>query len=157
MNRRFSKRVLIGTVLTVILILSGLLYFKFNKEASPFTLNIYSGNKESNYVLEKDSGEKIMWTDNSVGKEYKVSYKKFNGTQIKYLKVTNGQELLFNFESKVNEGNLEVQIEDEKGNILASPSMNQKCEKEIKVDYDGKLMINVIGKNTNGYFDISYQ
>lgn len=97
-----------------------------------------------------------MWTDDSSGNNYNVSYKKFNGKQVKYLKVSYNQEIIFNFDSKVNKGNLIIEIKNEKGDILVTPLTNKKDVKKIKIDYDGKLFINVIGEDTSGYFYISY-
>lgn len=97
-----------------------------------------------------------MWTDDSSGNNYNVSYKKFNGKQVKSLKVSYDQEIIFNFDSKVNKGNLIIEIKNEKGDTLVTPLTNQKDVKKIKIDYDGKLFINVIGEDTSGYFYISY-
>ncbi len=97
-----------------------------------------------------------MWTDNSSGNEYKVSYNKFNGDEIKSLYVSKGDELSFKFNSRVENGNLKIQIKDENEKVLANAATNKEDAKKIKVNYDGKLFIHVIGKDTKGFFNISY-
>ncbi|EJE7235571.1 hypothetical protein FC820_06890 [Clostridium sporogenes] len=129
---------------------------KLNKESSPLSLNVHKKNESSNYSIEKENGEKIMWSDNSSGNEYKVSYKKFNGAQIKSLYVSKGAELSFKFNSKVENGNLKIQIKDENEKVLANAATNKEDAKKIKINYDGKLFIHVIGKDTKGFFNISY-
>ncbi len=82
----------------------------------------------------------------------KFLIKKFNGAQIKSLYVSKGAELSFKFNSKVENGNLKIQIKDENEKVLANAATNKEDAKKIKVNYDGKLFIHVIGKDTKGFF-----
>ncbi len=129
---------------------------KLEKESSPLSLNVHKKHEPSNYSTENGSGEKIMWSDNSSGNEYKVSYNKFNGDEIKSLYVSKGDELSFKFISKVKDGNLKIQIKDENEKVLANAEPNKEDAKKIKLDYDGKVFIHVIGEDTKGFFNISY-
>ncbi|MBO0566346.1 hypothetical protein EXQ38_14140 [Clostridium botulinum] len=74
-----SKKIAIVTGVIIVLFIGcflTILSSKLNKESSPLSLNVHKKNEPSNYSIEKENGEKIMWSDNSSGNEYKVSYKK---------------------------------------------------------------------------------
>ncbi|WP_251861397.1 hypothetical protein [Clostridium sp. Marseille-Q2269] len=160
MKRKYNRKstILICSIL-VLVIAFGLtkLSFKLQKESRPTTLINFSNNNSSHYKIEKESGEKIIWTDNSSGNDFRTSYNKFNGTEIRSLKVSKGTELLFKISSEVKEGKLKIEIKDEKNKVLADAVTNGEYKKTVKINYDGKLFINVIGENTKGYFNISYK
>lgn len=92
---------------------------------------------------------------NSTGR-MKASYSYFDGAKAHKIYLKEGDILKINFKSKVKKGNLDINILNNKGEIMKTLGSNIEGSEDIKVDTAGDYTIRVRGYGTSGNYEVNW-
>jgi hypothetical protein len=87
------------------------------------------------------------------------SYNKFTGKEIGYFKAEPEDIIIFEYIVEVDEGSLDIQIEDSDQEILWNASLQKNAEDKVQLSLkrEGDYQITIIGNETSGRFHISWK
>ena len=92
---------------------------------------------------------------NSTGR-MKASYSYFDGAKVHKVYLKEGDILKINFKSNVKKGNLDINILNNKGEIMKTLGSNIEGSEDIKVDTAGDYTIRVRGYGTSGNYEVNW-
>lgn len=99
---------------------------------------------------------KIMSVERNSTSRMKASYKYYNGSKTHKVSLKAGETLKINFKSKVNKGELVINILDDNGEIVKTLGSNIEGTESIKVEEDVEYIISVKAYATGGSYDINW-
>jgi len=99
---------------------------------------------------------KLMWSENSGKDHIRATYMRFSGTEKKVIKLDEGDTLLIDYQSEVNEGKLTLTLTDPEGNEVASLSADTEGTRTIDAPESGKYALWIMGDKTGGSFEIEW-
>lgn len=99
---------------------------------------------------------KLMWSGNSGKDHIEAKYKKFTGTEKKRIRLEEGDTLVIDYQSEVDEGTLTLTVTDPEGNEVASLTADTEGTENVDAPQSGKYTIWIMGDKTGGSFEIDW-
>lgn len=99
---------------------------------------------------------KLLWIGNSGSDHIKANYKLFSGTEKKKISVNEGDTLVIDYVSDVNEGSLTLTLTDPEGNEAATLTADTEGTERIGITESGRYTLWIKGKKTGGSFEINW-
>ncbi|WP_277468715.1 MULTISPECIES: hypothetical protein [unclassified Paenibacillus] len=100
--------------------------------------------------------KKIMYVGSDFGSKVKASYRLFTGTDEKKVKLKSGDTLVVDYRSKVEKGELTIELYDPDGQLVKELGTGESGSEEIEADKDGKYKFEITGKGAKGSYEIKY-
>lgn len=97
----------------------------------------------------------IMSVERNSTKRMKASYKYFNGIKTHKIYLKEGDILKIHFKSEVKKGNLDIEVLNDKDEIVKTLGSNIEGNESIKADVDGDYTIRVKGNKTGGNYEVN--
>ncbi len=88
---------------------------------------------------------------------WKISYKKFNGSKERKVKISGEGEHTFTVDIVTESGTLGLSIEDENGTSIYDNDELSTSSFEVKADGAGKYKIQFEGKDHSGSFEVKWE
>lgn len=98
----------------------------------------------------------IMSVERSSTSRMKASYRYFDGTNSRKIYLKKGETLKINFKSEVKKGDLDINILDDKGEIVKTLGSNIEGTESIKAEADVEYTIRVKAYGTRGSYEINW-
>jgi len=99
---------------------------------------------------------KLMWSGNSGKDHIHATYKRFTGTEKEGIRLKEGDTLVINYQSEVNEGTLSLTITDPDGNQVLSMESDTEGTERLGAEERGKYTLHIRGDETGGSFEINW-
>lgn len=102
---------------------------------------------------------KIGWSGTSRPGVKAYSYTTFNGREKSTFRAEEGEMIVLDYEVTVDKGSLTLRVENPDGESLWEESFEEDGEDsvEISVDTSGRHQIVIVGNDTGGSFDLSWE
>ena len=100
---------------------------------------------------------KLMWVSNSDKDHIQATYKRFTGTEIKTIRLNEGDTLVIDYQSEVTEGTLTLSLTDPDGNEVASLGTDTEGTERLGIEEGGGYTLLILGDKTGGSFEINWR
>ena len=109
--------------------------------------------------LSSCSRTQIAWVEMNFGNDFEASYQLFDGEERERIQVDAGDTFSLSYDVTVDDGALTLQIEDPDGNTVWEETFLDDDEGvyEFTSDSSGRINLIVVGDNTEGSFDLSWE
>ena len=105
----------------------------------------------------KDSANiRVGFTENNIGNGLSASFRYFNGTRNKKVKLKEGKNVAIKYSLKEDSGNLSMTVSDEIGNLIESREGTDEGEITFKVEKTQKYIICIHAKKAKGKYKFSW-
>jgi hypothetical protein len=98
----------------------------------------------------------IMSVEKNSTSRMKASYRYFDGTKAHKIYLKEGEILKINFKSEVKKGNLDINLLNDKGEIVKTLGSSIAGSEDIKAETAGEYTIRVKGYGTSGSYEVSW-
>ncbi|AIQ48477.1 hypothetical protein R70723_23090 [Paenibacillus sp. FSL R7-0273] len=100
--------------------------------------------------------KKLMFVGSESGSKVKASYKLFSGTDDKKVKLKSGETLAVDYKSKVEKGELTIELYDPDGELVKDFNTGEAGSERIEADKDGAYKFIITGKSAKGSYEIKF-
>jgi len=109
--------------------------------------------------LSSCSRTQIAWVEMNFGNDFEASYQLFDGEERERIQVDAGDTFSLSYDVTVDDGALTLQIEDPDGNTVWEETFLDDDEGvyEFTPESSGRINLIVLGDNTEGSFDLSWE
>jgi hypothetical protein len=105
------------------------------------------------------SSIRLGWVETSSPGHLKATYAEFTGTEARTVLVQPGKTLYLEYDAKVDQGSLLLEVEDPYGKPVWCVSLCEDCgeTKALPVNSAGCYTVSVQGKAAKGGFDLKWE